>query len=285
MEVFVMLEKGDSVGITACSNALSKTYEETIKELDYSLYDVGLTMADCSYIYGEKTAVEKANQLNELFANPDIKAIFDVSGGDAANELLPYLDYDVIKDSGKVFHGYSDLTTIINAIYAKTDKVGCLYDVRNLIFEYRERQMADFVMTIMSDEDDLWNIDCEFVQGEKMKGIVVGGNARCFLKLAGTEYMPSLKHKILLLESRSGNAVKVRSYFTQLAQMGAFKEVEGVLLGTFLEMEKEGIISAADMLKEICGNKNLPIATTNEVGHRSDSKAVYIGREIELPMR
>ena len=64
-------------------------------------------------IFAEKTAVEKANQLNELFANPDIKAIFDVSGGDAANELLPYLDYDVIKDSGKVFHGYSDLSYLI----------------------------------------------------------------------------------------------------------------------------------------------------------------------------
>lgn len=280
-----MLDKGDSVGITACSNTLSSTYEDTIKELDYSLYDVGLTMADCSYIYGERSADAKAEQLNALYANPDIKAIFDVSGGDAANELLPYLDYDLIKSSDKIFHGYSDLTTIINAIYAKTDKVGCLYDVRNLIFEYRERQMADFVMTIMNDEDDLWNIDCEFVQGERMKGIVVGGNARCFLKLAGTEYMPSLKHKILLLESRSGNAVKVRSYFIQLAQMGVFKEVSGVLLGTFLEMEKEGVISAADMLKEICGDKNLPIAITNDVGHRSDSKAVYIGRELDLPMR
>ena len=173
----------------------------------------------------------------------------------------------------------------MNAIYTKIGKASVLYQIRNLIYDYKEKQIADFSNTTIQNRTDLFKLNYEFVQQSKMSGIVVGGNIRCFLKLAGTEYMPNLKHKILLLESRSGNAVKVRSYFTQLAQMGVFKEVEGVLLGTFLEMEKEGSISASDMLKEICGNKNLPIAITNDVGHRSDSKAVYIGRELELPMR
>ena len=67
-----------------------------------------------------------------------------------------------------MFYGYSDLTTIVNAIYAKTDKVSGLYDVRNIIFEYRERQMADFEMTIIGDDDHLTEIDCDFVQGSRM---------------------------------------------------------------------------------------------------------------------
>ena len=277
-----MLDKGDSVGLTACSNALSTKYEEVIKELEYSLYDVGLNVKTRENLFGEIDGRKKAQILNDMFADDEIKAIFDVSGGDAANEILPYLDYDLIKNSDKTFYGYSDLTTVINAIYAKTDKVGGLYDVRNIIFEYRERQMADFEMTIIAGEDDLWNIDCDFIQGDFMKGIVIGGNARCFLKLAGTEYMPSFKRKILLLESRSGDEIKIRSYFNQLAQMGAFKEVEGVILGTFLELEKTCELSAADILKDIINDEKLPIAVTNQVGHRSDSKAVFIGRELVI---
>ena len=52
----------------------------------------------------------------------EITDIYDISGGDIANEILPYLDFEVIKNSGKRFWGYSDLTTVINAIYEKTGK-------------------------------------------------------------------------------------------------------------------------------------------------------------------
>lgn len=270
------------MALCACSNLLTSDNEDIIHELEYSLYDVGLNAISGEFLYQQESAKDKADRLNELFANPEIKAIFDVSGGDASNEVLPYLDYDLIEENSKVFYGYSDLTTVINAIYTKCDKVSCLYNVRNLAYEHKERQMADFEMTVIGGEDDLYNIDYEFVQGDKMKGVVIGGNVRCFLKLSGTDYMPSFKHKILFLESLSGNAVRIRSYFNQLAQMGAFKEISGVLLGTFLELEKEGAESASDILLSVCNDKNLPVAVTDDIGHRADSKAIYIGKEIEL---
>lgn len=270
------------MGLCACSNSLTKDSADTIHELEYSLYDVGLNAESDESLYQQEGAKDKADRLNRLFANPQIKAIFDVSGGDAANEVLPYLDYDLIEESSKFFYGYSDLTTVINAIYTKCDKVSCLYNVRNLAYEHKERQMADFEMTVIGGEDDLYKIDYEFVQGEKMKGVVIGGNVRCFLKLSGTDYMPSFKHKILFLEGNSGNAVRIRSYFNHLAQMGAFKEVSGVLLGTFVELEKEGAECASDILLSVCNDKNLPIAVTEDIGHRADSKAIYIGKEIEL---
>lgn len=270
------------MGLCACSNALTDNSVEIIKELEYSLYDIGLNTVPNERLYDVLSGKEKADVLNGMFANPDIKAIFDVSGGDAANDILPYIDYDLIEESDKLFYGYSDLTAVINAIYAKCEKISCLYNVRNLIYEHKERQMADFEMTVIGGEDDLWNIDYDFVQGNRMKGVVIGGNVRCFLKLTGTEYMPSFRHKILFLEAKSGNSVTIRSYFNQLAQMGAFREAEGVLLGTFLELEKENITTAADILLEVCNDSELPVAVTKEVGHRADSKAVYIGKEMEL---
>ena len=75
-----------------------------------------------------------------------------------------------------------------------------------------------------------------------MRGIVVGGNIRCFLKLAGTEYMPELNDKILLLESFGGTVAKMETYLCQLKQIGAFDKVAGIILGTFTEMDREKYI-------------------------------------------
>jgi len=137
-------------------------------------------------------------------------------------------------------------------------------------------------MVLSGESDDLYDIDYEFVRGEEMKGVLIGGNIRCFLKLAGTSYMPSFRHKVLFLESNSGRENRIRSYFTQLKQMGVFNEVNGVLLGTFTELAQEGITTAAEILTDVCDDKELAIAVTDEVGHGADSKAVVIGREIEL---
>lgn len=70
-----------------------------------------------------------------FYRDPEVKAIFDLSGGDIANEILPYLDFKIIARSHAVFWGYSDLTTILNAIYAKTGKSSVLYQARNLVSE------------------------------------------------------------------------------------------------------------------------------------------------------
>ena len=186
-----MLKYGDKIGIVCCSNGQKWTYTEKIKYLENTLIDIGLqpVFSDCIY---EKenifsgTAAERANALMKFYKDDEIKGIFDISGGDVANGILPYLDYDVIASSSKMLWGYSDLTTVINAIYKKTGKASVLYQVRNLIYEYKEQQIENFINTIMHHENDLFNINYKFIQQDKMHGIVVGGNIRCFLKLAGT---------------------------------------------------------------------------------------------------
>ena len=90
-----------------------------------------------------------------------IKAIYDISGGDVANSILPYLDFEVIKKSDKEFWGYSDLTTVINAIYKKTGKASVLYQVRHLIYEYKEQQIENFKnkgFEIINQYDDGYNV-------------------------------------------------------------------------------------------------------------------------------
>lgn len=282
-----MLKYGDKIGIVCCSNGQKQTYTEKIKCLENTLIDIGLHPVFSDYIYEEEsilsgTAEERADALMKFYKDDEIKGIFDISGGDIANGILPYLDYDVIANSSKMFWGYSDLTTVINAIYQKTGKASVLYQIRNLIYEHKDNQIADFCNTTMQSGKDLFHLNYKFVQQSEMRGIVVGGNIRCFLKLAGTEYMPELDDKILLLESFSGTVAKMQTYLCQLQQMGVFDKVAGILLGTFTEMEAEKCIPNMEMLVKRIVGKDLPIAVTRDIGHGTDSKGIIIGREIYL---
>ena len=277
----------NKIGIVCCSNGQKQTYREKIKYLENTLLSIGLHPIFSDYIYEKEdifngTAKERAKALMQFFIDDEIKGIFDISGGDVANGVLPYLDYKIIAQSPKMFWGYSDLTTIINAIYAKTGKESVLYQVRNLIYDHKEEQLRNFQNTFVNKENDLFQIKYHFIQQKEMRGIVVGGNIRCFLKLAGTEYMPDLTDKILLLESYSGTVAKMETYLRQLQQLGAFEKTAGILLGTFTEMESAKCIPSIETLvKEIAG-KYVPIAVTKDIGHGTDSKAIIIGKELHL---
>ena len=277
-----MLNFGDKVGIVCCSNGQKKNYKEKIDYLEQTLKDIGLHPVFSDYIYEKEdifsgTARERAEALMRFYRDDEIKAIFDISGGDVANGVLLYLDYDVIANSSKMFWGYSDLTTVINAIYAKTGRTSVLYQIRNLMYHHKEQQMANFQNTVLQNGSDLFQLNYKFIQQNSMQGIVVGGNIRCFLKLAGTEYMPDLEGKILLLESYGGTVAKIETYLSQLQQMGAFEKIAGILLGTFTEMEQENCLPTVETLVKRIVGEDLPIAVTREIGHGTDSKAIVIG--------
>ena len=272
------------VGIVCCSNGQKKSNENDIKILEKTLQDIGLRPVFSDYIYEKDgiscgSAKERAQALMAFYVKDEISEIFDISGGDLANGVLPYLDYNLIAKSEKKFWGYSDLTTVINAIYAKTGKSSVLYQVRNLLYQYREQQIEDFKSTLIDQSDDLYKMEYEFVQGNKMQGVVVGGNIRCFLKLAGTEYMPDLTDKILLLESYSGTVAKMETYLCQLQQLEAFDKVAGVLLGTFTEMEEKKCVPGMKELVKRFVDEDMPIAITKDIGHGTDAKAIVIGKE------
>ena len=282
-----MLKYGDEIGIVCCSNGQKHYYAEKLKCLEITLMDSGLQPVFSDYVYEKEdvfsgTARERAAALMEFYRDDTIKAIFDISGGDVANGVLPYLDYDVIANSSKMFWGYSDLTTVLNAIYTKTGMASVLYQIRNLIYDCKEAQIDDFRNTVLEGGADLFEWEYEFIQQREMNGVVVGGNIRCFLKLAGTEYMPDLKGKILFLESYSGTVAKMETYLCQLQQLGAFDNVTGILLGTFTEMEAEKCAPGIEELVKRIAGKEMPIAVTRKIGHGTDAKGILIGGELTL---
>lgn len=279
----------EKLGFTVCSDGQSKNSRTDIEKLKQMLEDMGQKVICSPYVYcGEdgvrsETAQKRAEALMNLYVDEEVKAIFDISGGDIANEVLPFLDYEIIAKNNKIFYGYSDLTTIVNAIYTKTGKISGLWQIKNLLWDgtgMQGKRFVDFFKKCrwQPGVSDFDNLDYQFLRGREMEGIMVGGNIRCFLKLAGTPYFPDLTGKILLLEARGGIMNQLITYLAQLRQLGAFDKIHGILLGTFTRMEELGMREQLEQeVLEVTGN--LPVAVTGDIGHGRDAKCAWIGKQ------
>ena len=232
------------IGITACSNPMHPSFSADLARLCQILRELGFdpVLSPCLYDNGSSfsgTGAERADALMNLYCDPEITDIFDVSGGDMANEILPYLDFSVIAASGKRFWGYSDLTTIVNAVTTATGNESMLYQVRNLLYDHSAEQITLFQNAFSGQSPSLFDLPCTFLQGDHMEGVMIGGNIRCFLKLAGTDFQPDFRGKILLLEAMGGGVPQMVTFLSQLKMMHAFEQINGILLGTFSQMERD----------------------------------------------
>ena len=280
-----MLKVNDRIALAVCSNGKKKEDRVRLEKLEVVLKEMGLVPVFSNYVYEGKfgrsaSAKWRANEFMKFYEDDSIKAIFDISGGDLANEVLDYLDYKTICKNNKPFFGYSDLTTVLNGITTKTQQETYLYQIMNIIDN--EERCVDFEETLIHNKDNLTDISWQFLQGESVEGIVVGGSIRCFLKLAGTEYFPNVDNKVLFLEGMSTTIEGLITHLTQLKQIGVFNKISGLLLGTFTKIEQnlqnEDIY---EILKDFVP-ENIPIAKTTEVGHSKDSKILVIGQKIKL---
>ena len=281
----MMLNKTDKIALVVCSNGKNIEDKDRLEKLESILVEMGLVPIFTKYIYKDKfgrgaKAQVRAEELMSFYKNKEIKAIFDISGGDIANEVLDYLDYDVIKRNYKPFFGYSDLTTILNALGSQTNEVNYLYQILNIIESTVIRD--SFKNTFMKNEQTLLEVKWKFLQGSSIEGEIIGGNIRCFLKLAGIKYFPEAENKVLFIEGLGTSIEGLVTHLAQLKQIGVFDKISGLLIGTFTKIEKE--ISEEELFKLVQDYipSSLPVAKTQEIGHAKNSKALKIGEKIHI---
>ena len=171
--------------LCACSDPLSESRRSQIEQLINMLEERGLTVTASPYLFGcaePDQGKSKADVLSGFFADPEMEFVFDVSGGDLANTVLRHLDYSAIRNSRAHFYGFSDLTTVINAIYTRTGREAVNYQVRNIAaLDEAEQYFDRAVLQHRIKENDL---EAEMLRGDSIRGRVIGGNLRCMLKLA-----------------------------------------------------------------------------------------------------
>lgn len=306
------LKIGDEVRIIAPSRSLKILPEETIQIATKRLEDLGFKVT-----FGKNVANSNQNlsssiedrisDLHEAFLDSNVKAILTVIGGYNSNQLLDYIDYELIKNNPKIICGYSDITALNTAIYTQTGlvtylgphyssfgmKLGFDYSI-----EYFKRAlMSEIPFEINSSEtwsDDLWFIDQkkrEFIENTPMNSIIegsiegtlVGGNIATFSLLCGTKYFPDLTDKILMLEAHS--EVKEHHFdrlLQQLIQQPNFPKIKGLIIGMF---QKDSQISQEKLDRIIKSKKelkNIPIISGVNFGHITPIATLPIGGKISI---
>lgn len=316
MKIFApKLVRGDEVRVIAPAMSLKNISQDNINIATQTLELLGLNVTFGKHvneqdIFGSSSIQSRLDDLHEAFSDKNVKAILPVIGGWNSNQLLSYIDYDLIKRNPKFFCGYSDITALQNAIYYKTGLItysGPHYSSFAMkrgfdyTLEYFKRIFfKNSLITLKSSSewsDDAWYKDQEnrvfhknqghwIIYPGDAQGTIVGGNLSTFLLLHGTPYMPSLKNTILFIEADSiteGHCVpEFDRTFQALIHQPEFSEVKGVVIGRFeqkfgMDREKlELIIGSKPALK------NLPIIANADFGHTTPMFTFPIGGTCEI---
>lgn len=255
--------------------------------------------------FASSSISSRVQDFHEAFKDPNVKAILTTLGGYNSNGLLKHLDYDLIRENPKFFCGYSDITALSNALYAKTGLV--TYSGPHFSSFGMEKGLdytTDyFLKCLTSNEpieilpaetwsDDSWYIDQEnreFIKNEgyvsiqegETTGDIIGGNMSTFNLLQGTPYMPNLQDKILFLEEDSltekATLKTFDRYLHSLMQQPDFEHVKGIVIG---RMQKGAECTIADIQEMIASKVELthiPIIANASFGHTTPIFTFPIG--------
>ena len=306
------LKVGDEIRVIAPSRSLVLISKETRQIADERFADLGLKLSFGKHVnesdeFVSSSIESRIEDLHEAFADKNVKAVITVIGGFNSNQLLRYIDWEPIRNNPKIFCGYSDITALNNAIFAKTGLVtysGPHYSTfgQKLHFDYTLEYFKKCLMNetpyeITASEswsDDLWFLDQnkrELIKNEghsvinkgEAEGTILGANLCTFNLLQGTEYFPDLTDSVLFLEDDgTSNAVTFDRDLQSLIHLSDFKKVKGLVIGRFQKSSK----MASDLLTKIIKSKkeldNLPVVTNVDFGH-SDPKITFpVGGEVRI---
>lgn len=257
---------------------------------------------------GSSSIEKRVEDIIDAFKDENVKAIFTIIGGTNSNQLLPYLDYELIKKNPKILCGFSDITALLNGIYAMTGLVtfyGPHYSSFGMLkgFEYTLKNMQKMLFEDGVNEvdpskewsDDLWFLNQEkreFIKNDgywnihdgEAKGTIVGGNLGTFNLLLGTKYRPAFEaDTILFIEDTEGMEIAAFERNLQaLIYQPDFKNVKALVIGRF----QKGSNISREQLEFILNNKrelkNLPILANVDFGHTTPLLTIPVGGSAQI---
>ncbi len=223
----------------------------------------------------------RAKHLNRLFADDAIKAIFCARGGFGCLRVLPYLDYDLIKEHPKTLIGFSDITALLVTMMQRCSLAGVHGPVvTSLAFADEDSKMRLKQVLTASDPVDLSPTDPVVVKPGRANGVLTGGNLATLCHLVGTDYAPDFSGKIVLLEDVNEAPYSVDRMLTQMRLAGCFDAMAGLLLGSFKECGSLEDILA--VVEDLFADFDGPILAGFAVGHGETNLAMPVGIEADL---
>ena len=288
------LRPGDTIGLIAPA---SVTYESLQLQIALeTLIAMGLkakvgphVMDRFGYLAGEDE--DRASDINTAFADPEIDAVFALRGGWGASRLLPFLDFDLIAKNPKIFLGYSDITSLLNAIYAKAGVVTfhgpnvmsrwndfTYQGMRDVLFE--AKSVAYSNPEVIEDDLVARKHRIQTIKTGNATGRLIGGNLTLMSALVGTPYFPDTRGAILFLEDVGEAIYRVDRMMTQLKLSGALDQVSGIVFGHFTGVKPNpglGNFALMDILRQHCEPLGVPCYFGAMIGHVEQQSTVPVG--------
>ena len=281
------LKRGDTIGVVCPSDKVNNEDIPEIKEAERLLKERGYNVVFGKNVYKNTTgygatAKEKAEDINEMYANKNINAIMSLKGGFNSNSVYEYLDLNTIKSNNKIICGYSDSTSYINYIHEKTGNIGFIGpNFKSLNAPGTNHYLLDEMLKRLENNYyDLATDDSEFrmIKEGQAVGELVGGNLSLTTGLIDEI---DFTNKILFLEEFSfeSPSAMVSNYLYRLRQKGVFNKVSGIWLGNY-----EGDVAIEKILMDTIEdmNLNIPIIKSDNFGHIERKITIPLGVKAEI---
>jgi muramoyltetrapeptide carboxypeptidase len=269
-----------------------------LNELGYSAIKMPHALDRIDYLAGSDE--DRATDINDAFADPEIDAIICTRGGYGSMRLLDLLDYDLISENPKPFIGFSDITVIQNVLYEKCGLVtfsgpqlsrGGLTTLDSADSKPSRIFSTQFWLDML--EGNLWLKSLPLpddhqglisVRSGRVEAPLMGGNLAVLAAIAGSKHFPDFSGSIMILEEIDEPPYRLDRMLTQLFISGAFEGVKGIVLGRFYQKVQGEIVEHEDVVSEIISSfiPDVPIMKNAPYGHIGPCWTLPIGATIVL---
>lgn len=228
----------------------------------------------------------RAKDLQELFEDPQVKAIFCIRGGYGSAHLMQDLDFERIKRNPKIFVGYSDITNLHIVLNQFCDLVtfhGPMIYTNFLKKEDAYTKESFYRAIEMGEEMEFQNPEkqeYEVIRSGKAQGIVTGGNMTVLSRGIGTFFQVDTRDKILFLEEVEETIPCLDMMITQMEYAGLFHKVRGILFGSFKGCSNDRYDASYrvdDFLRERMAKYPIPIMSHIASGHEKPMGTIPLG--------
>lgn len=269
---------------------------DAVKALGLVPYLAPHLMDRYGYLAGKDQ--DRANDVNQFFADPKIKILLPLQGGWGCSRMLPYLDYNLIGQNPKIIIGFSDVTALILAIYTQTGLV--TFHGPNGLTAWRDDQTKSFRDVLFlgekvtyqnqpasEDSDRLMQVKnrIQTITPGTATGKLIGGNLTLLSSLVGTPYFPNVEGAILFVEDVGEQIYRIDRLMTHLKLAGVFEKLSGFIFGQCTRCSPDGdyaSLTLEEVLWDHIQPLKIPAWYGAIIGHIEPVLTFPIGINVEI---
>lgn len=281
---------GDTIGVVAPSNPIIDDNVQEIEEAKKIIEELGFKVKFSKNLFSNMnsysaSAKEKAEDINEMFNDKDVKMIWCAKGGENSNSTFEYLDYEMIKQNPKIICGYSDITSLTNMITERTGLVTFSgTNFKTIATDETDYSLKEAIKRFVDGSLELGVLEDQYttIKDGVAEGELIGGNLSLTRAMVAGKYSIDFTDKILFLEElgfETGPAL-ASNFLYYMKQNGVFDKIKGIWLGDYTH---ESGISLEKILLDTIGDEfKGPIIKSENFGHIEKKTVIPIGIKAKI---